>query len=120
MPSKRLETEISILAAEADKESAAPFFELCKACLSLEDREGAEKYFSQGMSLPPGAGDFQHYDSAGIFLRRVKGLDLAAQAFERAIRLAPDDPVLYYNKTLVRVVKREFEEALSLAKKLWS
>ena len=104
-------------AAEADKESVAPFFELCKACLSLEDSEGAEKYFSRGMSLPPKAGEFQHYNSVGIFLRRVKELDLAALAFERAIRLAPDDPVIYYNKTLVHVVKRESEEALSLVNK---
>lgn len=104
-------------AAAADAESVAPHFELCKACLGLEDKEGAEKYFSQGMSLPAKPRDVQHYNSVGIVLRRRKELDLANLAFAQAIRLAPGDPILYYNKTLVHVVKREFEEALSLANK---
>ncbi len=57
------------------------------------------------------------YDRIGIIATRSKEYGLAMEAYDRALSFEPRDASLYYNKSLVLLLQKIFDEALVLLNK---
>ena len=90
---------------------------LCQSQAGVGDRKEAEKTFEAAASLEPGPGYVRAFNRLGIALRQMKEFDLSLQAFSRAIDINSNDPVIYYNKSLVHIVRLELDEASALFEK---
>ncbi len=90
---------------------------LCQSQAGLGDRKEAEKTFEAAASLEPGPGYVRAFNRLGISLRQMKEFDLSLLAFSRAIDINSNDPVIYYNKSLVHIVRLELDEASVLFEK---
>ena len=57
------------------------------------------------------------YNKMGITARKDKNYSIALRSFDRALSFDPQDPVLYYNKSLVYVAQSQFTDFLPLLEK---
>ena len=79
--------------------------------MGLDEVKEAEKTFEAACSLEPGPGYMKSLNRLGIGLWRIESYDLALRAFTRASDINSNDPILYYNMSLVHIVQRQLDEA---------
>lgn len=84
---------------------------------SMGEDEAAEKAFEEALKIEERPDDLHVYNRMGIVARKDKNYDVALRSFDRALSFNPDDPVLYYNKSMVFVAQSEFDKSLELLKK---
>ncbi|HBK79842.1 MAG TPA: hypothetical protein DDZ83_09240 [Nitrospinae bacterium] len=90
---------------------------LCQALVGLDEVKEAEKTFEAACSLEPGPGYVKSFNRLGIGLWRIESYDLALRAFTRASDINSNDPILYYNMSLVHIVQLQLDEAEILFEK---
>ncbi|MDA1001189.1 MAG: response regulator [bacterium] len=90
---------------------------LTEAYKALGDEKAADGAFESAMALEQRPEDLHEYNRMGIEARRKKNYYQAIRSFDKAISFDPDDPVLYYNKSMVFVAQMKFQEASELLEK---
>jgi tetratricopeptide (TPR) repeat protein len=106
-----LEYEGAIL---ANPGSVGGYFGLGETLRAMGDEEGAERVFEQALKLDEEPLDLHLYNEMGLIARRKREFVTALFAFDRAISLAPDNAILYYNKAMVFVAQKNYGGALPL------
>jgi type IV pilus assembly protein PilF len=72
------------------------------------------KYFMQAIKNPLYAAPWRSYSAAGVCTLRTNNLKDAEQYFERALRLAPDEPASLLNLGQIRYQQGKMDEARRL------
>ncbi len=90
---------------------------LCHALAGLGELKDAEKTFEAAASLEPGPGFVRAFNRLGISLRQMEAYDLFLEAFSRAIEINSGDPVIFYNMSLVHIVRLQLDKAAELFEK---
>ncbi|MEE9275678.1 MAG: response regulator [bacterium] len=88
-------------AVVADKENVAGHVGLGESLHALGDKEGGDNAFARALEIDKRPEDLHVYNRIGIHARREKEFDKAVEAYDKALSFDSEDPVLYYNKSLV-------------------
>lgn len=90
---------------------------LCQVLVGLDELKDAEKTFEAAASLEPGPGFAKAFNRLGISLRQMKAYSLSLEAFSRARDINSNDPIIYYNMSLLHIVQFQLDEAAGLFEK---
>lgn len=104
-------------AVVVNKNSVAGKAGLGEVYKAMGNEKAAAEAFEDALSSDEAPDDLHVYNKMGITARKDKNFGIAIRSFDRALSFDPDDPVLYYNKSLVFIAQSQFEESLELLKK---
>lgn len=90
---------------------------LCQALVGLGELKDAGKTFEAAASLELRPGFVRSFNRLGISLRQMEAYDLSLEAFSRAIEINSSDPVIFYNMSLVHIVRLQLDKAAELFEK---
>ena len=78
--------------------------------------ELSEKYLRQSLDSKKGGldkSDIETFNRLGITLRKQGKPDLAIEEYRKALKIAPNDPGLYYNMAMAYSESRQFQDAFN-------
>ncbi|MEE9276386.1 MAG: tetratricopeptide repeat protein [bacterium] len=102
---------------ELNENNVEAYVGLAEAEAGLRETLAARKAMQKALSFEPNAEMIPLYDRIGIIATRSKEYGIAMEAYDRALSFEPQNASLYYNKSLVLLLQKIFDEALILLDK---
>lgn len=104
-------------AVVVNENSVAGNIGLGEVCKEKGDDQAASEAFEKALAIDEAPKDLHVYNKMGITARKDKNYGIALRSFDRALSFDPQDPILYYNKSLVYVAQSQFNDCLPLLEK---
>ena len=104
-------------ALSLNKNSIPALAGLGEALMGTGDSAGATEAFERGIEAKVMHEDRSTFNHFGTVALRNKDFGIAIRAFDKAIKYFPQNPVTYYNKSLLYVLQKQWDKVTPLLKK---